>query len=128
VVEGKSRTLTIKLKVDNPESQLLPGMFTRAEILLYEVQNALIVPMTSLYPTGNVYRAPVIPSETLKTDEDGFQTGRLAMRTLTVPYKTSDYAQVSEGLKANDFIVTEVQGEFKDGAQVKIVGTEESSF
>jgi len=128
VVEGKSRTLTVKIKVDNPESQLLPGMFSRAEILLHEVQNALIVPMTSLYPTGNIYRAPVIPAETIKTDEDGFQTGRLEMRTVTVPYKTSDYAQVSEGLKANDYIVTEVQGEFKDKAKVKIVGTEESSF
>jgi membrane fusion protein (multidrug efflux system) len=128
VVEGKSRTLTIKIKVNNPESQLLPGMFTRAEILLHEVQNALIVPMTSLYPTGNIYRAPVIPAESLKTDEDGFQTGRLEMRTVTVPYKTSDYAQVSEGIKANDYIVTEVQGEFKDKAKVKIVGTEESSF
>ncbi|MDD2702396.1 MAG: efflux RND transporter periplasmic adaptor subunit [Candidatus Omnitrophica bacterium] len=128
VVEGKSRTLTIKIKVDNPESQLLPGMFSRAEILLHEVQNALIVPMTSLYPTGNIYRAPVIPAETLRTDEDGFQTGRLEMRTVTVPYKTSDYAQVSEGMKANDYIVTEVQGEFKDKAKVKIVGTEEGSF
>ncbi len=128
VVEGKSRTLTIKIKVDNPESRLLPGMFSRAEILLHEVQNALIVPMTSLYPTGNIYRAPVIPAETLRTDEDGFQTGILEMRTVSVPYKTSDYAQVSSGLKADDYIVTEVQGEFKDKAKVKIVGTEESSF
>ncbi len=43
-ITGTSRTSTVKVRVENPEGLLLPGMFARVRILLYSKKDALIVP------------------------------------------------------------------------------------
>lgn len=44
VVAGSSRTATVKVRIENPDRLLLPGMFTRIRILLYSKKNTLVVP------------------------------------------------------------------------------------
>lgn len=44
VVAGTSRTATVKVRVENPDRLLLPGMFARIRILLYSKKNTLVVP------------------------------------------------------------------------------------
>ncbi|HXV28526.1 MAG TPA: efflux RND transporter periplasmic adaptor subunit, partial [bacterium] len=44
VVTGTSRTATVKVRLENPERLLLPGMFCRVRILLYSKKNTLVVP------------------------------------------------------------------------------------
>ncbi len=130
VIEGKSRTLTVKIKVPNPQGLLFPGMFSRAEILIVDLKNAIMVPITCLTPKGGMIFAPVIPLKTIqKIEDEESQTGTVQMKKVTLGYKTSDYAEVKEGLSSGDLIVLEVQGEgeFKDNTKVKIVGTEEMS-
>jgi len=129
VIEGKSRTLTAKIKVPNPESLLLPGMFCRAEISIIELEGALIIPATCLVSSGaGITLVPVIPAQTLKTEEDGTQTGVVQLYRVSLGYVTSDYAQVTEGVNAEDLVVIEAQGDLKDNAKVKIIGIEEGSF
>lgn len=129
VVEGKSRTLTVKIKVPNPDGLLFPGMFSRAEILIVTIKGAFIVPSTCLVSGGKgVTLVPVIPQESLQTGEDETQTGVVELRRVKLGYLTSDYAQIAEGIKAEDLVVMEAQGELKDRVRVKIVGTEEISF
>lgn len=128
VVEGKSRTLTAKIKVANPDWLLFPGMFSRAEILVVELHDALIIPVTCLIPTGNTTFLPVIPTQSLKKDEDGVDIGVVKLRKVTTGYITSDYVQITEGLASGDLVVLEAQGELKDNMAVKIVGMEELSF
>jgi len=129
VVEGKSRTLTAKIKVSNPESLLLPGMFSRAEILITDLKDAKIVPSTCLISAGEgITLIPVIPAQSLKKSEDETQTGIVQLKRVNLGYMTSDYAQVKEGLSVDDLVVLEAQGELKDNAKVKIIGTEELSF
>lgn len=129
VVEGKSRTLTVKVKVANPEGLLFPGMFARAEILIIELKNVFIIPAASLVPgTRGVTLVPVIPKESLEIGADEAQIGVAHLRRVNVGYLSSDYAQIKEGLKAEDLVVIEAQGELKDNTPVKIVGTEEASF
>lgn len=129
VVEGKSRTLTVKIKVPNPEGLLLPGMFSRAEILVVNLKNAMILPSTTLVHAGEgITLAPVIPTETLIKGEDETQAGVVHLTRVNLGYITSDYAEVTEGLNPDDLVVTEAQGELKDNAQVRIIGTEELSF
>ncbi len=129
VVEGKSRTLTAKIKVANPDWLLFPGMFSRAEILIVELKSALIIPATCIIPSGTgITLLPVIPKESLKKEEDETQTGVVQLRRVKLGYVTSDYVQVKEGLNIDDLVVIEAQGELKDNARVKIVGLEEMSF
>lgn len=129
IVEGKSRTLTAKIKVGNPNQLLLPGMFCRAEISIVELKDALIVPSTSLISAGReTTLIPVIPSESLKIDKDETKTGRVNLRRVKIGYITSDYAQVTEGLNESDLVITETQGELKDNIDVRISAIEEMSF
>lgn len=129
IVEGKSRTLTVKLKVANPEGLLFPGMFSRAEVSIISLKNAIIVPVTSLISGGKgVSLAPVIPAKSIEKTEDESQIGVVQLRRVNLGYVTSDYAQITQGVNIDDFIVLEAQGELKDNARVKIVGIEELSL
>lgn len=60
VIEGRSRTQTVKVELDNKEGILKPGMFVRALISTYEKKDALVVPASSLKKKENEYFAYVI--------------------------------------------------------------------
>ncbi|MCX5665985.1 MAG: efflux RND transporter periplasmic adaptor subunit [Candidatus Omnitrophica bacterium] len=63
VIEGRSRTQTIKVELDNKEGILKPGMFVRALISTYEKKDALVIPASSLKKKENEYLAYVIHKE-----------------------------------------------------------------
>lgn len=129
VVEGKSRTLTAKIRVPNPQGLLFPGMFSRAEILIIELKNALIIPVTALIlAEKGTTLLPVIPQESIVRTETESQTGVLQLRRVNTGYMTSDSVQITKGLKSGDLVVMETRGELKDNTAVKIEGIEESAF
>lgn len=63
VIEGRSRTETIKVELDNKEGLLKPGMFIRSLISTYEKKDALVVPASALKKKENDYFAYVIHKE-----------------------------------------------------------------
>ncbi|MFH1339042.1 MAG: efflux RND transporter periplasmic adaptor subunit [Candidatus Omnitrophota bacterium] len=129
IVEGKSRTLTTKIKVENPQGLLLPGMFSRAEISIIELKNAFIIPSVSLISAGKgTTLVPVIPAQSIETGTEELQTGVVQLRRVSVGYVTSDYAQITEGVNEDDLVVLEAQGELKDNVKVRISSIEEPSF
>lgn len=129
IVEGKSRTLTAKIRVPNSDGLLFPGMFSRAEIFIVELKNTIIIPATCIIPAGKgITLVPAIPAESIEKSEDGSQTGVVQLRQVNLGYLTSDYAEIRKGLAPEDLVVLEAQGELKDNAPVKIVGIEEPSF
>jgi RND family efflux transporter MFP subunit len=127
VIEGKSRTLTVKIKVPNPNSLLLPGMFARAEMNIVELPKALMIPASALINSNGLTLLSVISARTINGAE-GEQTGTAQIVKVKIGYLSSDYAQILEGASENDLVILEVQGELKENAPVKIVGTEELSF
>lgn len=119
LIEGKSRTLTAKVKVENTQGQLLPGMFARCDIAVFEKPNALVVPTAALKDA----------------DGDGkfesvflIQGEKAALKPITLGYLTTDYAEVSEGLSEGDQVVTEARGNLKEGSQVTFLEEEEAAF
>lgn len=66
VVEGRSRTETIKVELDNKDGILKPGMFIRSLISTYEKKDALVVPSSALKKKENDYFAYVIHKEEAK--------------------------------------------------------------
>lgn len=131
VIEGKSRTLTAKVLLDNPEAMLLPGMFSRARVYLIELVNAIIVPKTSLLPIApGVNIVPLInpAGGNLEEIEKGAAVAQAELRKVTTGYTSADYVEIIEGLKEGDLVITETRGELKEGLKVKIVGIEDSSF
>ncbi|HRZ14042.1 MAG TPA: efflux RND transporter periplasmic adaptor subunit [Candidatus Omnitrophota bacterium] len=128
IVEGKSRTLTVKLKVKNDEGLLLPGMFSRADLSIVELDNALMVPSSALINVNEAFQLLVIPAASIQGNPDEGQIGVVQTRSVSVGYFTSDYAQILSGAQENDLVIIEVSGDIQDNGQVKIVSTEELSF
>ncbi len=117
LVEGKSRTLTAKVKVENTQGQLLPGMFARAEIAVFEKPNALVIPTSALKDA----------------DGDGkFESVFVAegdhakLKPITLGYLTTDYAEISDGLVDEEQVITETRGTLKDGSKVTLLEAEEA--
>ena len=128
VVEGRSRTLTTKVKVANPEGLLLSGMFARVKIFIAEFEEAIIIPSRSLVMVGpKVIMVPVVTSQIYPYEdvEKGLQPGVVELRKVEVGYLTTDYAQIASGLDEGELIIIEAQREIENGARVKVTGVEE---
>lgn len=74
VIEGRSRTETVKSELGNKEGVLKPGMFVRALISTYEKKDALVIPSSSLKKKENEYFVYVIhkeePKKVLSPEKD----------------------------------------------------------
>lgn len=47
-ISGTSRTSTAKVRIENPERLLMPGMFARVRVMLYSKKDALVVPTDAI--------------------------------------------------------------------------------
>lgn len=112
IVEGRSRTLTAKIKVSNPEKKLLPGMFARVRIYLTDLKAAIMVPSDSIIKLGSISVIPVVAEGDI-----------VQLRKVETGYATSDKTQITKGLREGDLVVTETQAELRDGLKVKIIET-----
>jgi len=116
VIEGKSRTLTVRVRVQNQEAMLLPGMFARAMITVAEFTDAIVVPSMSLDKTDEGYKIFTV-------DERG---NAASSRIVQVAYVTTDYTVIASGLYEGELVVTDVPQELKDGMPVNILEVQES--
>lgn len=129
VVEGKSRTLTVRVLLDNAKSLLLPGMFSRAKVYLTEIKNAIVLPSSSVLaisPEVNVVPAIDLAENKLEDVEKGIKPGKIALRRVTAGYSSADYVEIISGIKEGDLVVIESKGELKEGVKAKVVGVEEA--
>ncbi|MFC1623702.1 efflux RND transporter periplasmic adaptor subunit [Candidatus Omnitrophota bacterium] len=115
IIEGKSRTLTVRVGIQNPDALLLPGMFARAMITVAEFYNAIVVPSMSLNMVDGDY---IIFS----VDEGN----TVSSRPVEVAYVTTDYTVIASGLYEGEVIVTDTPQELKNGMPAEIIELQES--
>ena len=116
VIEGKSRTLTAKIRIPNPDAQLLPGMFARAMITVAEFKNAIVIPSLSLNKKEETYNVSVVDAE-----------NKIHIRPVKVQYVTTDYSVIGEGLSEGELIVTETPQELKEEMPVQVIEVQENT-
>jgi len=150
IIEGRSRTESIKVELDNKEGLFKPGMFVRALIATYEKKDDIVIPSSSLKKKENDYLVYLIHKEEPKQEivkekikgkpkaglwplakekkeeakpepkEKPTEFGTIEVRKVKLGYMTQDMVEIVEGLKEDDLIIVEVQEEFKDKARVEI--------
>lgn len=111
VVEGQSRTFSVKIKVANPQKLLLPGMFARVKINVFEQKDALIIPSSAISVLRNKTFVYVVNQDAQVVNE----------RPVALTYQTSDYAVVSRGLREGELVVIGDKQGLGEGSPVKIV-------
>lgn len=143
IVEGKSRTQAVKVRLENENERLKPGMFARAVIATYEKEDALIIPTNAVNkkdpgffvyvihrkePEGGEEAQETPEPEEEAAGEEEEEIGTVEIREVKVKYMAPDYAEISEGLKEEELVAVEVREELKDKVEVEIKEVQESPF
>lgn len=116
VVGGTSRTATAKVRIENTERLLLPGMFSRIRILLYSKKNTLVVPTDSLQGGEGDQFVFVVHTE----------EGVAEKRALTIGYTRPDYSQVDAGISEGELVAVSGLEKLEDGSKIKLLETQEA--
>jgi len=114
LIAGKSKTLTVKASLANPGGLLLPGMFARVKISIFEKEDALIIPSDSLDKSSGEFMVFVVANDNVAYGQ-----------RVEVAYLASDYAQISGGLNEGELVVVEKPESLADGKKVKIIEVKE---
>ncbi len=117
VVTGNSRTATVRVRLENPENLLLPGMFARIKILLYSKRNALIVPTDAVQGKEDETSVFVVDP----------RTNKVSKRNIKIGYTRPDYSQVDAGLEEGELVCVSALEKLQDGLEVKVVEQQEAS-
>jgi membrane fusion protein (multidrug efflux system) len=122
IIEGKSRTLTVKIRIknDNPKGTLFPGMFARIWISVYEKRNTIKLPYgcaKDLNGDGEFDTVYVVGSDNIAK-----------ARPIKIGYGSPDYIEVLDGLREGEQVVSEAMAELKDGVKVDVIEVQEPTF
>jgi membrane fusion protein, multidrug efflux system len=117
MVKGKSKTLSVKVQIANPYRLLLPGMFVRVRIKIFQAKNAVIIPRPALKKVKGAYHVFTVN-----------QNNKCEFKTVKLGYVTTDNVQITEGLNEGDLVVVEGMEELKDGSKVQVMEYQSTSF
>ncbi len=118
VISGSSRTATVKVRIENPEGLLRPGMFARIRILLYSKANTLAIPAEAVQGKEGDQFVFLVDTEQ-----------NIAKKTpITVGYTRPDYVQIDAGLQENDVIAMSGFENLEDGKAIKLLDTQQAEL
>ncbi|HOW27878.1 MAG TPA: efflux RND transporter periplasmic adaptor subunit [Elusimicrobiota bacterium] len=110
LVQGTSKTLTVEGRLDNEGGLLLPGMFARTRITIFEEENTIAIPNDALEKTQAGYRLYVV-------NKDNKAEGR----NVEVGYISTQFSQILKGLAPGERVIIQKPQDLKDGSPVKVI-------
>lgn len=116
-VDETTDTVTLRIKVPNPNGDLLPGMYARALLEAGVVEDAILVPQQALArdAEGQGYVALVDA------------TGVMVQRKVTVSRAVGNQWLIEDGLSPGEQIIVEGQQKVQPGSKVEVVAPVEAS-
>lgn len=118
VVTGTSRTATARVRIENPEGTLLPGMFARIRILLYSKKNTLVIPTDAIQGKEGEQFVFVIQPEKKVVEK----------RAVAIGYTRPDYSQVDAGVSEGELMAITSLDKLEEGKEVKLIETQEAEI
>lgn len=116
VVTGTSRTATARIRLENPERLLLPGMFCRIRILLYSKKNTLVVPTDAVQGSDKEHWIFVIDPE----------KNVVTKRPVSVGYTRPDYSQIDAGISEGEIVAMTGLDKLDEGKQIRLLEVQEA--
>ncbi|MFH1094053.1 MAG: efflux RND transporter periplasmic adaptor subunit [Candidatus Omnitrophota bacterium] len=109
-LSDKTRTLPVEIKIDNSRRMLMPGMFARADIILFEKPGVISIPRVALKKLEDASLVFVIDEVTNTAQERLVETG----------YESTDYIEILRGLKEGDLVAISNIEQLTSGTPVQI--------
>jgi len=95
----KSRTVTVRMSLDNKDNKFKPNMFANLKIYTGAKENILVIPIEAVIRSGDSNRVMVAIGE-----------GRFEAKTVRIGIESGSYIEIISGLKEGDEVV--VSGQF----------------
>jgi HlyD family secretion protein len=108
-VDQQTNTVAVRVRLPNADGELKAGVYANARIAVEIHQNALVVPETALVVQGD---------ETFVFVPQG---DKVEKRKVTVGIRDRGQAEITEGLKDNEQVVTTGAFGLGDGTKIKII-------
>jgi len=110
VVNLKSRTLKVRIKVNNEELFLKPGMFARATIFVSRFKDAVAVPTEALLKNSAGRPAVFVALQ-----------GVAFLRNVEIGLQKENLVVIQKGVKPGELVIVEGQERLRDLSPVKVV-------
>jgi RND family efflux transporter MFP subunit len=110
-VDATTRTFDVEGLVENHQSVLKPGFFTKSSILTSKVERVLMIPRRSMTYAYGIYKVYVVNGNKLKEAE------------IKIGDQSGDDVEILEGLKEGDRLAIAPEGQelaLKDGLSIKV--------
>ncbi len=107
--ETVARLFRLELAIDNPDGEILPGMFIRADLVKKTVPDAVVIPFYSVISRNN--------EQYVFIEENGI----VAKKNVKLGIMEKWLVQVTEGLSAGDKLLVEGHRDVEDKQKIKVV-------
>ncbi len=107
-IDQATRTLMIRAIAANPNNLLLPGQFTRIEMVFNKVENAIMVPSEAVIPELGGHRVFV------------HKQGKAESMEVGIGIRTDRELEIVSGLHPNDTVITSGILQIRSGVDVSI--------
>ncbi len=112
-INTQSRSVEVQAILENTNNQLLPGMFANIEVILPDINEVLIIPITAVQYAS--YGDSVFVIEKQNENSDALNVRQQFVR---LGAARGDYIVVEKGLSAGDTIVTTGAFKLRNGAPI----------
>jgi multidrug efflux system membrane fusion protein len=109
VVDTTTGTIMLKARFDNENGMLWPGQFVTATLVVYEEQNAVVIPIPAVVEAEGGSYVYVVGEDS-----------KAVTRPVVVGRSVGDDVVVTDGLAAGETVVTDGQLRLVPGARVQI--------
>jgi RND family efflux transporter MFP subunit len=109
-LDDSARTMTVEVRVPNPDGKLLSGMYAQVSLTLPTPHRLFELPVTALYSDSKGTRVATVTQE-----------GRVAMRAVGIERDTGQTVQISTGLDGSERIVKLANAGLSDGSAVEVI-------
>lgn len=117
VLDTSTRTMSVTLVLDPPDSKIKIGMYARIKLITDHKSNAIIIPSSALVTRSSEQCVFVV-------NEDNTVT----LKKVTVGIKVDDMVEILNGLEGNEKVVTKGQTLLNNGTKVNIVSLTEEKI
>lgn len=107
--ETAARLFRLELAIDNPDGEILPGMFIRADVVKKTVADAVVIPFYSVISRNN--------EQYVFIEKDGVAEKNPVKLGIMEKW----LIQVTEGVKAGDKVLVEGHRDVEDKQKIKVV-------
>lgn len=109
-IDVATRTVLVRAACPNPEHRLLPGAFVNVDVVLRQVDDAILVPAVAVVPGLNEKNVFVVSDG--KAIRRGVQTG----------LRTESSVQILAGLQPGEIVITSGTQQLRPGMPVQVAG------